>query len=55
MSHVAPISVVETSRIVQRFAAPQWLAQFWPVDKLGNHRRRWLPATHTAALSGDSR
>ena len=55
MSHVAPTSVVETSRAGQRFAAPQRLARFWPVDKPENHRHRWLPATHTAALSRDSR
>jgi len=55
MSHVAPTNVVVTSRTVQRFATPQWLTRFWPVDKPGNHRHRWLPATHTAAFSGDSR
>jgi hypothetical protein len=55
MSYLVSTSVVETSRVVERFDVARCLAWFSPITGLGDNKDPCLPTTQAAGSSGASR
>jgi hypothetical protein len=55
MSYVVSTSMVETSRVVERFDAARCLVWSSPITELGRDRDRYLPTAQAAGSWGASR